>query len=135
LGSFSRLYKANEAILGSYFMSKLLFYYHWILELDGKSEYSTRFNAWDSIFPKGKDSLPSFNSSGKYAVKLFWLGAWRKVLVDDRIPIDANGKPLIVVGPTQNELWPAILTKAVIKIAASRYHLFAVLVFKLSQCD
>jgi hypothetical protein len=101
-------------------MNKLLFYYHWILELDGKIDFTARFNPWDSIYPRGKDSLPSYNTSGKYAVKLFWLGAWRKVIVDDRIPVDSNGKPLIIVGPTPNEIWPLIVTKAIIKIATAR---------------
>jgi hypothetical protein len=73
---------------------------------------------WDSIYPKGKDGLPSFNPSGKYAVKLFHMGAWRKVTIDDRIPINADGKPLFISSPNQNEIWPMLITKAICKISS-----------------
>ncbi|KAJ3342653.1 hypothetical protein HDU93_001633 [Gonapodya sp. JEL0774] len=76
---------------------------------------------WDRIYPKGKDGLPSYNSSGKYAVKLYHLGAWRKIVVDDRVPVDAKGKPLLIRAPTVNEAWPAILCKAMLKVAAASY--------------
>ncbi|KXS19272.1 hypothetical protein M427DRAFT_29210 [Gonapodya prolifera JEL478] len=76
---------------------------------------------WDRIYPKGKDGFPSYNSSGKYAVKLYHLGAWRKVVVDDRVPVDSKGRPLIIRSPSLHESWPLILCKAVIKVAAASY--------------
>lgn len=33
--------------------------------------------------------------TGKYVVRLFWLGAWRKVYVDDYLPIDKSGNILL----------------------------------------
>ncbi|KAL7750650.1 hypothetical protein RI367_003992 [Sorochytrium milnesiophthora] len=76
---------------------------------------------WDRIYPKGKNDLPAFNPAGKYAVKLFWCGNWRRVVVDDRVPVDSAGKPLILSHPSHLEIWPLILTKALMKLACMSY--------------
>jgi len=78
------------------------------------------FSLWDHIYPKGKDGMPTYNSSGKYIVKLYWLGNWRKITVDDSIPVDAKGRPLLIRSALQHELWPLILSKAIIKVAELR---------------
>lgn len=59
-----------------------------------------------------------YNPAGKYAVKLFFMGCWRKVLVDDNIPFDALGRPLLPVSSNPLELWPLLLSKALLKIAS-----------------
>ena len=71
-----------------------------------------------------------YNPAGKYAVKLFFMGCWRKVLVDDNVPFDSFGRPLLPVSTNSLELWPLLLSKALLKIAslecalvASRYPL------------
>ena len=46
------------------------------------------------------------------------MGDWRRVTVDDRIPVNAFGAPLLV-GSMPSQLWPLILSKAVIKLMAS----------------
>lgn len=33
--------------------------------------------------------------SGKYVVRLFWLGVWRKIYVDDTLPLDISGNVLL----------------------------------------
>ncbi|OQV17619.1 putative Androglobin [Hypsibius exemplaris] len=66
-------------------------------------------------------NLPQYNPNGKYAVKLFWMGAWRKVVVDDYIPVDEHNRPLLPVCNEPNELWPLILTKAVMKVVSLDY--------------
>ncbi|XP_044757890.1 androglobin-like [Coccinella septempunctata] len=38
---------------------------------------------------------PQVNSIGKYFVRLFWMGAWRKVVIDDYLPVDATGHVLL----------------------------------------
>lgn len=44
--------------------------------------------------------------------------AWRTVVVDDRIPVDLFGRPLLVnARPIQ--LWPLLLSKAVLKVLAA----------------
>ena len=57
------------------------------------------------------------NPNGKYVVKLYWLGKWRKVVVDDSIPCDSNGAPLLVTSSNSNEIWPLIISKALLKCA------------------
>ena len=59
-----------------------------------------------------------YNPAGKYAVKLFFMGCWRKVLVDDNIPFDSFGRPLLPVSTNSLELWPLLLSKALLKIAS-----------------
>ncbi|KAL5034688.1 hypothetical protein BDV3_004205 [Batrachochytrium dendrobatidis] len=79
------------------------------------------FTPWDAIYPKSKDGIPMYNPSGKYIVKLFWLGAWRKITVDDRIPIDASGKPLMISSPATTEIWPLLICKALVKAANTSF--------------
>lgn len=74
---------------------------------------------WEAIYPKGPDGRPRLNPGGKYAVKLHWAGAWRQVVVDDRLPVNINGLPLFpIVTDAPRELWPAILYKAWQSLAA-----------------
>ena len=76
---------------------------------------------WSLIYPKSKEGDAVYNPAGKYVVKLYWLGQWRKVTVDDLLPVDASGNLLLVQSPIRGELWPLILTKAVLKVAQLTY--------------
>jgi hypothetical protein len=123
LGGASRYYQCNRHLLHSDFMRSVLVHIHFLYELfkSSKQQGNTDENApWEYIYPKGKDGLPTYNVAGKYIIKLFWMGCWRKVVVDDRLPIDSNGKSLVIMSPAGNELWPALLTKAIMKLAAFR---------------
>lgn len=63
--------------------------------------------------------------------KLFFVlfqGSYRKFIVDDSIPCDENMKPLLPFATRQNELWPLIITKALIKVASLEY-VFVILNF------
>jgi len=68
---------------------------------------------WQAIYPKGPADKPIFNSSGKYCVKLFVAGKWRKITISDKLPVSKDGKPAIACSSEQTELWPTILAKAV----------------------
>lgn len=46
------------------------------------------------------------------------MGCWRRVFIDDTIPIDKRGRPLLPRTANVNELWPMILAKAMLKVAA-----------------
>lgn len=48
------------------------------------------------------------------------IGKWTGVRIDDRVPVDSAGLPVIPVfyGP-QNEIWPFLLTKALLKASRS----------------
>ncbi|KAL5457345.1 hypothetical protein EMCRGX_G034594 [Ephydatia muelleri] len=77
---------------------------------------------WDHIYPVPKGSnVPLYNASGKYCIKLHWMGVWRKITVDDRMPFDEANQMLLPRTCNANELWPAILTKGILKIAALDY--------------
>lgn len=120
----SRFYLANQHVLHSELMRSILCNIQFLYDHSryGKvAGLNEEGYPWDCIYPKGKDGLPTYNPSGKYAVKLYWLGAWRKIVVDDRIPVNATGQPLLVVSPNPQEFWSLILTKAILKLACMSY--------------
>ncbi|TPX58755.1 hypothetical protein SpCBS45565_g07927 [Spizellomyces sp. 'palustris'] len=131
LSGTSKLLQANRHLLGSELMRTILSTLHFLYDQYKKSKASSgpasgtnasdEFCPWDQIYPKSKDGLPIYNISGKYAVKLFWLGAWRKITVDDRLPVDSEGRPLVVSSVVVHEIWPMLLTKALLKVVALSY--------------
>ena len=85
--------------------------------LDLQGQAPSKGFLWELIHPQDSSGQPVKSSSGKYHVKCFMMGDWRQVTVDDRIPVDALGAPLLVASmPPQ--LWPLILSKAIIKLMA-----------------
>ncbi|KAJ3017440.1 hypothetical protein HKX48_003542 [Thoreauomyces humboldtii] len=132
LSGTSKLFQTNKHLLPSELMRTILCTLHFLYDQTKQARAAGQANAspgivpddfspWDHIYPKAKDGLPTYNLSGKYIIKLFWLGAWRKVTVDDRIPIDAEGKPLLIASPVAHEIWSLLLTKALLKVVASSY--------------
>lgn len=45
-------------------------------------------------------------------------GSWRKVVIDDLMPFDEEGNLLLPATSLHHELWPMLLTKALLKVAA-----------------
>jgi hypothetical protein len=80
---------------------------------------------WELIYPQGKNDdgviMPIYNKSGKYIVRLFWMGSWRKVTIDDYVPLDAGGNWLLPRSSLEDELWPALITKAIMKLTSLSY--------------
>lgn len=73
------------------------------------------FYLWELIYPHAPGTChPVYNPHGKYAVKLFLDGAYRKIIVDDVLPVDALGQSYTSY-TSRRELWPTLLTKAIIK--------------------
>lgn len=70
---------------------------------------------WNSIYPQLASGRPVYSPTGKYTVRLFLGGKWRKVQVTDIIPIGPHGCA-IARSKESYELWPVILSKAVYSV-------------------
>ncbi len=54
---------------------------------------------------------------GKYVIGLYNNeGEWQEVVIDDRIPCDASGKPAFGRNKEDNEMWVVLLEKAIAKM-------------------
>ncbi|RHY55367.1 hypothetical protein DYB30_001505 [Aphanomyces astaci] len=77
---------------------------------------------WEAIYPQTVTAtnrrIPTVNPGGKYLVKLFVMGKWRKVEVDDRMPLDDQGKVVVLSSSQPSEIWPTLLAKAIYKVFA-----------------
>ena len=48
-------------------------------------------------------------------------GAWRKIVIDDLIPVDEKGIILLPQSTISGEIWPMLITKALLKIISLEY--------------
>lgn len=72
----------------------------------------------DKIYPFDKHlGKPVPSANGKYVVRLHFNGCWRKVVIDDRLPVSSTHR-LLHVTDRRNPalLWPALLEKAYLKV-------------------
>ncbi|CAK4720713.1 unnamed protein product [Aphanomyces euteiches] len=77
---------------------------------------------WEAIYPQTTipgttRRVPTANPGGKYLVKLFVMGKWRKVSVDDRLPLDTTTGTVAILSSSQaTEIWPTLIAKALYKV-------------------
>ena len=75
-----------------------------------------------NIYPQDKNGVPIYNSSGIYWVKLYHMGKYRKVVIDDKFPVNKETfETFLPQCSSPLELWPLILTKALIKLYSYKY--------------
>ncbi|XP_063164994.1 androglobin [Candoia aspera] len=126
------LFSPNEHLMGSELMRWIIseIYAVWKLYNTTALNVEAKTNAnevapvlwkpWEHIYSLCKaikGHMPLYNSYGKYVVKLFWMGSWRKIIVDDSIPFSEDNYMLLPATTCDIELWPLILSKAIIKLA------------------
>eukprot|EP00282_Hemiselmis_andersenii_P011356 CAMPEP_0114172634 /NCGR_PEP_ID=MMETSP0043_2-20121206/35383_1 /TAXON_ID=464988 /ORGANISM="Hemiselmis andersenii, Strain CCMP644" /LENGTH=379 /DNA_ID=CAMNT_0001270529 /DNA_START=42 /DNA_END=1178 /DNA_ORIENTATION=- len=70
---------------------------------------------WDNIYPKNERGQAIYNASGQYIVRLFVLGHWRAVRIDDRLPC-VDGECVLPRTNNTAELWPMLIVKALLKV-------------------
>ena len=82
---------------------------------DWKNHDGTYF--WKRIYPQ-LDGVPVYNPSGKYWVKLLFLGQERLVEIDGRMPCCQKYGLMLPRSYIIRDLWPMILAKAYLKLTS-----------------
>lgn len=88
-----------------------------IVKIRGLKDVYNDEPVWKKIYPQ-ENGVPQITKSGKYWVKLYYMGKAVKVEIDDRIPLGNNMKELFSKSEKINEKWTFILTKALLKLFA-----------------
>ena len=78
-------------------------------------DVKTGENIWAKIYPQ-KNGVPIYNKNGHYIVKLHHMGKMRAIDIDDRMPLSERDEYFFPKCQSLEELWPAILTKALLKL-------------------
>ncbi|KAJ2719344.1 cysteine protease, partial [Coemansia sp. Cherry 401B] len=81
-------------------------------------EYERRFGKQlitQHMYPQSRSGAPAFNPAGKYMVKLFVNGLWRRVIIDDLLPVAENGK-LLCTYSIMSDIGQCLMEKAFLKV-------------------
>ncbi|XP_045476318.1 androglobin-like isoform X4 [Harmonia axyridis] len=110
---YSDLLKPSSHLVNSAFMRSFISSIHILEYLAFTTNFATEattskfvpnasgpWKPWHHIYGGSKAGAgtthsPQVNTTGKYFVRLFWLGAWRKVVIDDYLPVDVTGHVLL----------------------------------------
>ncbi|KAL1253800.1 hypothetical protein QQF64_016029, partial [Cirrhinus molitorella] len=124
------LTSANEHLLSSELMRWVIseLYILWKVCNAGEVKaistetFPNLWRPWEHIYSLckvAKDHMPLYNAYGKYVIKLYWMGSWRKIIVDDMLPFDKDDNLLLPATTNQSELWPMLLAKGILKVVST----------------
>eukprot|EP01012_Entosiphon_sulcatum_P008238 TRINITY_DN14405_c0_g1_i1.p1 TRINITY_DN14405_c0_g1~~TRINITY_DN14405_c0_g1_i1.p1 ORF type:complete len:1041 (-),score=138.95 TRINITY_DN14405_c0_g1_i1:5-3100(-) len=95
--------------------------------------YEQRFNRrliTRAMYPQDEEGNPVYNPLGKYAVKMLLNGTVRKIVIDDKLPVEPPRKdqatkvvPRLLCAHSTNsmELWVSLMEKAYLKANGGSY--------------
>lgn len=71
-----------------------------------------------TVFPYDyENETPRMSPSGRYILRMYFNGCWRRVQIDDRLPTSSTTRVLHVINRSNPTLlWPALLEKAYLKV-------------------
>lgn len=84
-------------------------------------DIDTKEPAWKRIYPQ-EEGIPVKSPSGKYWIKLRFMGKERLVEIDDRMPCDGRKKLLLPRSADTFEIWPQLLVKAYLKLYSFKWY-------------
>jgi hypothetical protein len=90
-----------------------------ILDLN-LTDSNTDRNFLFNIYPQ-KDNFPVVSASGRYWIKLYFMGKPRKIEIDDRIPCKNSEDYVFPRCENIDEIWPALITKALLKLYSYKF--------------
>eukprot|EP00656_Telonema_subtile_P046224 TRINITY_DN5258_c0_g1_i7.p1 TRINITY_DN5258_c0_g1~~TRINITY_DN5258_c0_g1_i7.p1 ORF type:complete len:384 (-),score=101.14 TRINITY_DN5258_c0_g1_i7:1357-2508(-) len=73
------------------------------------------------VYPQNRSGTPVISPSGKYMVRLNFNGIARKVVIDDRLPVDRHNQLLTSFSKDPSEFWIPIIEKAFLKVMGMSY--------------
>jgi hypothetical protein len=76
---------------------------------------------WQRIYPQ-ENGIPTVSPTGKYWIKLRFMGKERLVEIDDRMPCSHKGMPILPRTTDVNEIWPQLLMKALLKVYSYKWY-------------